>query len=47
MQEPRLGKNEDAAWQERELTAVILHSPGHWVPYIRVQGVWWEVDTVI
>ena len=47
MQEPRLGKNGDAAWQERELTAVILHSPGHWVPYIRVQGVWWEVDTVI
>ena len=31
----------------RELVTALVHTQGHWVPYVRVAGVWWEVDMVI
>ena len=44
VEEPRSGPGGDAAWQGRELVAALVSTPGHWVPYLRVQGAWWEVD---
>ena len=44
VEEPRSGPGGDPAWQGRELVAALVSTPGHWVPYLRVQGVWWEVD---
>ena len=44
VEEPRSGPGGDPAWQGKELVAALVRTPGHWVPYLRVQGVWWEVD---
>ena len=40
--EPQAG---DPVWGGREVVAALTFSPGHWVTYLRHQGVWWRVDS--
>ena len=42
VEEPQAG---DPAWGGREVVAALTSSPGHWVAYLRLQGVWWRVDS--
>jgi len=35
----------DLVWGGREVVAALTFSPGHWVTYLRHQGVWWRVDS--
>jgi hypothetical protein len=42
--EPQQG---DPAWQGRQLVAVLVETPGHWVTFVKVAGVWYSVDAVI
>ena len=41
--EPQAG---DPAWQGRQVVAALTWTPGHWVTYVCVNGIWWSVDTV-
>ena len=43
VQEPRDG---EAAFFGKEVAAVLVSTPGHWVTYIKLRGVWWCVDSI-
>ena len=38
-------QNGDPFWQDREVVAVLVHTPGHWISYIRLNHNWWQVDS--
>ena len=35
----------DPFWQNREVVAALVHTPGHWISYIRLNQIWWQVDS--
>ena len=43
VQEPR---DREAAFFGKEVAAVLVSTPGHWVTYIKLRGVWWCVDSI-
>ena len=43
IQEPRDG---EATFFGKEMVAVLVSTPGHWITYIKLRGVWWCVDSV-
>ena len=36
----------DPAFQGRRLVAVLVSKPNHWVTFVKVDGVWWNLDSV-
>ena len=43
VQEPRV---REAAFFGKEVAAVLVSTPGHWITYIKLRGVWWCVDSI-
>ena len=43
VQEPQDGQ---AAFFGKQMAAVLVSTPGHWITYIKLRGVWWCVDSV-
>ena len=43
VQEPR---DREAAFFGKEVAAVLVSTPGHWITYIKLRGVWWCVDSI-
>ena len=43
VQEPRDG---EPALFGKQMAAVLVSTPGHWIAYIKLRGVWWCVDSV-
>ena len=36
---------QDPVWGGREPVAALVHTPGHWQTFLRIQQVWWLVDS--
>lgn len=43
IQEPQHG---EAAFFGKHIAAVLVSTPGHWITYIKLRGVWWCVDSI-
>ena len=36
----------DPAYQGRRLVAVLVSKPNHWVTFVKLDNVWWNLDSV-